>query len=1169
MNHILNAAALHLLANVVLQSDPQAQSPTQVDPVQDRAIMESRSEQLLKDSERFRVEGRIEEAERALGEAARSLLELTDALTRMGRFEDAVEKSQRALALYEQLHPGNHPAVASTLKTVASCLEEAGLNEDALTMHERAVTMYRHLHPGDHLEVATSISDWALFLHYLGRDDEALRISQDAVGMGKRLFPGDHPWVAKSQNRMSLCLFRLGHLDQALQTFQEALAMNRRLFDVDRPEIADCVNNVAICFQALGRLDEAVSGFEEVLSMRKRMSTGDDRSVAGAIHNVAACLQASGRWEEALTTFEEALAMKRRLFTDDRSELALTLSNTGGCLLELGRPREALPKLEEALSMYQRLFPGDHPEVAAALINLGQCFLDSGRPGEALPMFEQVLGMQRRLFPGDGPELANALNSLATCFMSLGRVDDALARCQEALAMWRRLFHVDHPDIALGLNNVAFCLEEGGSDMEALPLYEEGLAMRRRLYPDDHPAVAQNLNSLGCCLLAVGRREEALRLCEEALAMRNRLFPGGHPDRGASLSTLADCYESLGRTEDALINREAACEIARRFLEPTILGYATNLGDHYLKLGRFEQARERYAEAIAATEDFRAMATNLDEQDRASFFRALRGLDPYEGMVNLELRHGTKQEAIRYLELGRARSLLDLLERSKFDPLHQAMSTAAQSGDEKALSEIHEVVASVERTERTVSEMEHLARRISSRSDLDAAEREAFSEDAEDRLAAARAAHRAALRSRARLVKDHVGLATTAPCDELQGLVHPGEWMLLFSVGARDSHLFLIPSPEEDPQVFPLALGEEEIRKLVQELQQAIVLDRQRERGVEEIHPGSTQGHDILACRLFSLLIPEEVWQRIRDARRVYLIPDGALHQIPFEALVIEEREARTPTYWLDAGPPITYGTSGTVCLHCQRIMESQRGIHVPRKILAVGDPEFHGSMDESASRHPEDVRLGQYGELSRLPGTRKEVKAIYEAFTNQQSDPQQNDPETSGVILLLGKDATETNLFMEAPKARILHIATHYLVDETELASYSSLALTVPITLTYEDDGFLRIQDLLERWPSRLNGCELVVLSACETQKGYLQKDEGILSMPFGLLYAGVPSIIVSQWRVDDNSTAELMSDFYRRLLDPKSGSKLEAFTEARKALKENYPQPYFWAPFIYFGAP
>jgi CHAT domain-containing protein len=200
-------------------------------------------------------------------------------------------------------------------------------------------------------------------------------------------------------------------------------------------------------------------------------------------------------------------------------------------------------------------------------------------------------------------------------------------------------------------------------------------------------------------------------------------------------------------------------------------------------------------------------------------------------------------------------------------------------------------------------------------------------------------------------------------------------------------------------------------------------------------------------------------------------------------------------------------------------------------------------------------AELSRYGELKPLPGTRREAEAIAEALKGMQ------------VRLLLGEGATHPAVLEAAPKARYLHFATHGLADETETASYSSLALTLPRVATAEDDGFLSLEDLFSRWRGKLRMCELVVLSACETQKGKIQKDEAVQALPVGFLFAGAPTVIATLWRVDDASAAELMGDFYRRLASGKG--KLEAFTEARKALRKRHPDPYHWAPYVYIGDP
>jgi hypothetical protein len=385
----------------------------------------------------------------------------------------------------------------------------------------------------------------------------------------------------------------------------------------------------------------------------------------------------------------------------------------------------------------------------------------------------------------------------------------------------------------------------------------------------------------------------------------------------------------------------------------------------------------------------------------------------------------------------------------------------------------------------------------------------------------------------------------------------------------------------------------------------------------------------------------------------VYVVPHGALHRLPFEALVVDRSG---PRYWLDRGPAIVYGSSGSTLLWSRRRRDDQASGERPREVLALGDPVF--AREAQAAEVPEsgvpvtevppdslaaaagllagDVVVGYDGApvkhrkalrrrvfevecaledgeresdrvllsvwrrgeaieleahvgrlgfvpsrksprealgdiargggasrstgLERLPGTRREVEAIARAVREAKAG--------LAVRVLLGEDATKGALRAHAPRARYVHVATHQIPGETARARDSRLALTIPALPTPADDGFLRLLDLLLHWRDRISGCELVVLSACETRRGIHRRDEGVFAMPWGFQYAGAPSVIASHWRVDDESSADLMSEFYARLVR-EGTDKLEAFTAARKALRETYPEPFHWAPFVYIGAP
>src|SRR5207247_10077034 len=114
-----------------------------------------------------------------------------------------------------------------------------------------------------------------------------------------------------------------------------------------------------------------------------------------------------------------------------------------------------------------------------------------------------------------------------------------------------------------------------------------------------------------------------------------------------------------------------------------------------------------------------------------------------------------------------------------------------------------------------------------------------------------------------------------------------------------------------------------------------------------------------------------------------------------------------------------------------------------------------------------------------------------------------------------------------DVSKYRIVHIATHGLLD-AERPQFTGVVLS--LVGNKDQDGFLRTDEVFNL---RL-GSALVMLSACETGLGKEKRGEGVMGLTRAFIYAGAPTVGVSLWSVADKSTAEVMTDFYKRLLSP-----------------------------------
>jgi CHAT domain-containing protein len=192
---------------------------------------------------------------------------------------------------------------------------------------------------------------------------------------------------------------------------------------------------------------------------------------------------------------------------------------------------------------------------------------------------------------------------------------------------------------------------------------------------------------------------------------------------------------------------------------------------------------------------------------------------------------------------------------------------------------------------------------------------------------------------------------------------------------------------------------------------------------------------------------------------------------------------------------------------------------------------------------------------LARLAGTRTEAEQIVKFARTAGGQPD----------LWLDLEASEDNLqTRDVTKYRVVHIATHGLLN-AERPQFTGLVLS--LVGNRSGDGFLRTDEVFNM---RL-GSPLVMLSACETGLGKEKRGEGVIGLTRAFMYAGAPTVGVSLWSVADKSTADLMTDFYKRLLatGAESTSPTAAMRGAQLSLiaGKKYSAPFYWAPFVLVG--
>ena len=260
----------------------------------------------------------------------------------------------------------------------------------------------------------------------------------------------------------------------------------------------------------------------------------------------------------------------------------------------------------------------------------------------------------------------------------------------------------------------------------------------------------------------------------------------------------------------------------------------------------------------------------------------------------------------------------------------------------------------------------------------------------------------------------------------------------------------------------------------------------------------------------------------------VFIIPDGPLCYLPFELLIREpakeNRFFRGHDYLLKTHT-ISYHYAASFLLK-----EEQKITGAKKEMLAIA-PTF----DRSTTLLP-------------LIHNKQEVQLINEIMGG---DIWTNGTDSKIRFLTLAKDY------------RILHFSTHGIMND-KYPEYSWLAFTsIGDSIENEQLSVSEIYDL------SLPNTELVVLSACETATGPLNRGEGLQSLSQAFSYAGSKSLLASFWNVDDKNSLKLMQSYYQYL---QSGySKSLALRNAKldyiKYAHEDDAYPFYWAGFILIG--
>jgi CHAT domain-containing protein/tetratricopeptide (TPR) repeat protein len=831
----------------------------------------------------------------------------------------------------------------------------------------------------------------------------------------------------------------------------------------------------------------------------------------------------------------------------------------------------ALAPLSEALKSYKS--GGDMNGIGVSSDALGDLYLQEGQYEVALGYFQSA----RQAFVAN-KEMLNAsllISKIGETYLLLDNLAQAKAvfaqfgsqaappfptdmvRHKAFFAYSRNKLGEGRADFLLGQNNTA---ESDFKDLLAaasLPTARDQEATRFRV------AAATNL---GDVLFRKGDLAAARDRYNEAIQLARR-------DRRIDLEWAAKA--GLGKTLWALSQRTQAMR-RRTHKDPIDL---RDLRAAHASVQTPESAAKLLSDAQIAYRDALADIETVVEgsirghEARTTFLSTTSQVFEEAAALNAEMSLAAKTgsspgfaaEGFRIAEQGRARSLLDVLADG-----HAVISEGVPPDLIKRRSEnlanqqligaqLTGVSLAGETPQQTTTELQAELERL-------AAEFESL----ENQIKAASPRLNSLVHTR------------SLTLDEVQRRVVDDDTALLeYSLGEQSSYLWVIT--RQNAALFKLPAGAT-VDRLAMDLRAQLIpprlqrrnvgidvptADQQRGLGISTANPVTdTVAFARASYALYKVALAPAA--AMIGNRRLVIVADGALNFVPFEALVTTDRGGDYSSLdYLIKTNRVSYAPSASVTL---AVRDQKRA--VGRNILVVADPVFSASDPRvptgSASNRAEVTRgLGLDSavtdvngpatqasgppRLPRLAGTRIEAEQIgrLAKASGAQGD------------LWLDLGANEDDLkHRDLQSYRVVHIATHGVLDAMR-PQFSGLVLSL-VGNKSDDDGFLRTGEVFNL---RL-GASLVMLSACESGLGKVKRGEGVIGLSRAFMYAGATTVGVTLWSVADKPTAELMTDFYQRLLGP-NPSPSDAMREAQLAMisGKKYSAPFYWAPFVLVG--
>ncbi len=1011
----------------------------------------------------------------------------------------------------------------------------------------------------------------------IGKYDIALEYDFKALQIRKEILGEKHIDVAESYHYIGNVYDNKGEYDKALEYHFKALQIRKETFGEKHYDVASSYENIGNVYDDKGEYDKALEYYFKALQIDKEINGENHPDVAKIYNNIGNAYFDKGEYEKALEYHFKALKIRKEILGEKNPDAAKSYNNIGNVYYEKGEYSSTLEYYFKALKILKEILSDNHPLVTASYNNIGAVYDEKGEYYKALEYYFKSLQIRKETIGEKNPLVATSYNNIGNVYDDKGEYDKALKYHFKALQILKEILGEKHPDVAASYNNIGLVYNKKGEYDKALEYHFVALRIRKEILGEKHPDEATSYNNIGKVYDDKGEYDKALEYHFKALKIRKEILGEKHPDIAASYNNIGNVYVDKREYDKALEYYQKGAASCLYDFNDTSDVYKTPIIRNYLSWDYLLESLQAKAQLIA---DKNKMITGLTYNDRKKI--ALRHYQVCDTLIDITRKEISTQSD--KLALGEKANkvyneAIDLLTSPQVPNNGEVVKTMSDEdrnlafyfSEKNKSSVLLEALSGQEAMKfagipDSMLQKEHnlktdiafYTKQLTAPEELDSTRSKLF----HDRLF---------LRNR---TYDSIIMVFEKQYPEYHNMKYNNKPAMVKEIQKLlDKKTAIISYTVEDSTIIIFILskcnfGVLKVPKITY-LNDSIEWFRY---GLIKTNLPKKEIYQRLGYKLYQQLFPKSnlIDKQIKN---LIIIPDGELALVPFESLLTKKYAGKISAYkkypYLIKKYNISYSYSANLFYHTfsnhlfptievtklndwlafAPVFDSKSGqnIMVSQELQRQLDSLKTDSLMTNRS-------MFNRNNIKTLPETETETKAIFRLY----------DERNLKAKVLLRNDANEQFIKSgELGKYKVLHFATHAFVNSKK-PELSGLLLAQD-TIGRED-GVLYSGEI---YNLKLNS-DLVVLSACETGLGKIQKGEGIIGLTRALLYAGTKNIIVSLWKVTDKGTSALMVAFYKNSLKNRGqlsyseslrNAKLKMITEGK------YADPFFWSPFILIG--